>query len=794
MIALAFILFINIQNCHGQSTISGRVLSQVTGLPVSGADLDAFDENGSSVVIVGGTTGANGTYSITLPGPGVYRLRVDMKVGEALADQYYGGGISMDDSTPINVPTITSVITGIDFSLLPGYTLSGKILDSGLPVELIDLDVFSMTGEFLGSYPGVSDASGSYEIGPLPSGAYYVDADPDPALNPRFVRTYFGDTPDIGSATVILIADAPVSNKDINLLVGGFISGKILDSSNAPLSGIDLDVFDSLGNRLSANAASSTNGVYTIGPLASGSYYLRADPSITSGIARALYPASLGFDTASLIPVSSSQTTLAIDFLLEAAGTISGTIEDATTLVPLADVDLDVFDVVGNRLDFSALTGPDGSYTIARLPAGNYVIKSDPSSSTDYPDRYFDGVLDKASATPVTVTASADTPAIDFKLTKGGWISGTIRDSNGIALTGIDLDIFDGLGVRLEASARSGIDGSYRLGPLASGSYVVRADPKSTSGYLLQYYPDSPDATTASLVVVNVSATTAMVDFSLPDAGWIEGFVTDQFGSPLQGIDLDLFDAVTLLHEDQSATSDLDGHYLIGPLAVQSYLVRADPSASQMRVREYFNEQAVRTDANPVAVSAGVGTTNINFTLSQGSSIRGFARSRADGSPIVGADIDVFRSDLSRMDQSATTQMDGAFIVGPLPPGNYLVKVDAQLSTLYVDSFFGDTADPLRATPITLTPSVDVSDITISLPVLVIRPSFSVSTLSGMTTTTTSFPTELGRSYSFEKSDTLLPESWIKIMTVTGDGMDAVLTEEFSSDVPRRFYRIVVEP
>ena len=67
-------------------------------------------------------------------------------------------------------------------------------------------------------------------------------------------------------------------------------------------------------------------------------------------------------------------------------------------------------------------------------------------------------------------------------------------------------------------------------------------------------------------------------------------------------------------------------------------------------------------------------------------------------------------------------------------------------------------------------------------------------TLNGTTTTTTSFPTEAGRSYSFEKSDTLLPESWIRLRTITGDGMDAVMIEEFSSDVPRRFYRIVVEP
>ena len=73
-----------------QPTISGTVLN-TGGNPVISADLDVFDSTGARVPVTGALTATDGTYTITLPAPGAYILRVDMATGAPLADQYYPG-------------------------------------------------------------------------------------------------------------------------------------------------------------------------------------------------------------------------------------------------------------------------------------------------------------------------------------------------------------------------------------------------------------------------------------------------------------------------------------------------------------------------------------------------------------------------------------------------------------------------------------------------------------------------------------------------------------------------------
>ncbi len=776
-------------------TISGRVTNAATASPVAGADLDVFDQTGTAVTITGGKTASDGTYTLTLPGPGTYRVRVDMSVGDPLADQYYGGGIKKSLAPPILVANAGTAITGIDFALDPGYSLSGQLLSSGVPLASVDLDLYSADGEFLSSYPGTSAVDGRFEIGPLPNGTYYLASDPDPALGQLYVNTFFGDVSDLVSASPITISNASVLGNDIHLPEGGLIAGTIRNSAAAPLAGIDLDLFDSLGQRVSFNASSLADGTYTMGALPAGTYYLRADPSILSGYARALYPAALRLADATPITVVANQTTSGIDFALADAGTISGTMRDQRTQAPLANVDLDIFDEFGIRVDFNAKTGIDGTYRLGPMPAGQYIVRSDPANATAYVGAYYDSQGIKSLAQTVSVVAGAETANIDFALAKGGWISGIIKDLAGTPLSGIDLDVYDSLGVRQEANAQSAVDGTYQIGPLPVGSYTLRADPGVIAGYMTTFYQDTPNRTDATPIAVTSATTTSGIDFALPEAGWIEGTIRDELGTPLSGIDLDIYDAITQLRVAQNATSDATGRYIIGPLPVSQYMLRADPRPDQYRTREYYLEQETRASATAIGVTSKAGQTGIDFSLVPGASLSGIALSAVDNSPIVGADIDVYRvSDMARMDQSAKTQADGSYLVGPLPQGTYIVRIDALIGTPYADTYYGNVSDPSLATPIVITPNSDTTALDVSLPPNIIydafSPSVSLRRQGSDTIIDISFPTETGLNYFLQRSDTLLAPSWQSITSVPGDGLSATLSDTYTSVDTLHFYRI----
>ena len=90
---------------QAKETISGHILNAATGFGMVGFDLDVFDTAGKSLKVTGAKSGAGGAYTITLPGPGTYRVRADATLASAFADQFYNGQFLQSAATPSTVNT-----------------------------------------------------------------------------------------------------------------------------------------------------------------------------------------------------------------------------------------------------------------------------------------------------------------------------------------------------------------------------------------------------------------------------------------------------------------------------------------------------------------------------------------------------------------------------------------------------------------------------------------------------------------------------------------------------------------
>jgi len=199
-------------------------------------------------------------------------------------------------------------------------------------------------------------------------------------------------------------------------------------------------------------------------------------------------------------------------------------------------------------------------------------------------------VLVAVVLTPIG-TASADTD--------NGSISGSVRDVTGIALVGVNVSIGETVVV-------TGEDGTYSIGGLAPGTYVVGADTE-TEEFVPGFYEDALDVADATEVVVDEATQATGIDIVLHRRGLIRGTVTDIDGAPVAGVMFQL-DGVGL-----AVQSDLDGQYTIivpepGPYSI---LATSEPDY----VPEWLGGSRFQVDATVIAVDLDSSVERVDFVL-----------------------------------------------------------------------------------------------------------------------------------------------------------------------------------
>jgi len=309
-----------------------------------------------------------------------------------------------------------------------------------------------------------------------------------------------------------------------------------------------------------------------------------------------------------------------------AVGGISGTVTSAVTSDPISGATMTLYR--NGNLEASTTTAFDGTYSFAGLSPGNYELQAAASSF----QTQIKGVRVRNNLTTL----------VDFSLEiNPGTIAGTVINSATDPIFGALVEVSQG-GI-LIGSDTTAVDGTYSIGGLPPGSYVVTA---SAASY----------QTLAVGASVTGGAITT-VDFELAsNPGIISGTVTDTNGSPLQSVLVQVIAGGATI---ASGLTDSSGNYLFSGIAPGSYTVSASKTLYQTQV---------------VGVSVSSDTTTIaNFSLAADPGIiSGTVTAATGGGPLVSVLIQVILDNI--VIATGLTDDNGEYSVGGLAPGSYAVR------------------------------------------------------------------------------------------------------------------------
>jgi uncharacterized membrane protein YhfC len=405
-------------------------------------------------------------------------------------------------------------------------------------------------------------------------------------------------------------------------------------------------------------------------------------------------------------------------------GDITGTVTDASA-VDLANITVNVYASVddynnGNWIANTQTNG-DGSYDLGSLPAGSYLVEFRDDNAGNYLTQLYNNKATIDTANPVAVTAGATHAGINAVLAPAGHITGTVTDASAVDLANITVNVYASVddynnGNQIANTQTNG-DGSYDLGSLPAGSYLVEFRDDNAGNYLTQLYNNKATIDTANPVAVTAGATHAGINAVLAPAGHITGTVTDASAVAFANINVVAYASVDDYNNGHSIAwtqTAADGSYDLGGLPTGSYLVQFGASmfADHNYVPQLYNNKATIDTANPVAVTAGATHAGINAVLAPAGHISGTVTKAGGGLANVSVYAYASVADYNNGNWIAwnITNADGSYDVGDLPAGSYLVQFGASMwvngdlvKGNYVIQFYNNEPTIDLATPVAVT-------------------------------------------------------------------------------------------
>jgi len=519
---------------------------------------------------------------------------------------------------------------------------------------------------------------GTYTLGPLPGNNYVVHV--SKAGYMRQVMWSAGDAlcsgpgPSACPGGGVTVVPGQTLTQNIVMHQTRTLTGRVIDAVGNGLNGVPVR-FDG-GWQDVTPTTTSGGGFYTLTGLY-GHAAPRADEFVGAG-------PTPGFAAAR--PVRVSVTLLGnpdnVNFTLAAGGAISGTVRGALNAL-LNGVRVAAFSADGREVSFGMTT--NGAYTIPGLPAGSYYIKASASSGgyvdQMYPGRPCDGCA-VISGDTVAVVGTTPTTGINFALSQGGSITGTVTDAMQRPLPFVTVHIVN-RDNQLVQSGMTDAQGGYVVSGLLTGSYWART---SNSQRLVNriYKQGTPGGVDCLLcgpnagtpIAVTQGLTTRAITFVLPAGGSIAGEVTGA-GNELIGAAVEIYTSNGQLIEQ--VLTDQRGLYrsTVGLPAASYYLrTRNGQGFNDEAVGDFGCASCVMPAGNPVPVGAAQDVSPISFALIRGGIVRGTVTNEAV-QPVGGVVIDIVehgnRDDGWRGE--SVTRDDGTFTISGVPGGGvYVVK------------------------------------------------------------------------------------------------------------------------
>jgi carboxypeptidase family protein len=267
-------------------------------------------------------------------------------------------------------------------------------------------------------------------------------------------------------------------------------------------------------------------------------------------------------------------------------------------------------------------------------------------------------------------------------------------------------------------------DGRYEFADLPAGRYTLRV---RRSGYLPLAYGQRRPREAAKPLQVLDKEIVERVDVALPRMSVISGRLLDEAGDPIEGVTVH---AVRLMFRDgrrqlvpvgspQDRSGD-DGEFRLSGLAPGTYYVVATTRETWTVVRDgtrqvmgyaptYFPGTTQASDARRITLQVGQNVANTDFAMIPGRAARisGTAFD-AHGRPFSNVEVteEVRGEDFGSFGTVARAPVgaDGSFVVGNVPPGDYVI----------VSASGRDTGDPQVAIANATVDGTDIDNIALT--------------------------------------------------------------------------------
>ncbi len=505
-------------------TISGTITDAGSGVGLGGMWAYIYASDGT--MLTSALTATGGRYAAQGLPSGTYYVGTANTLGyiEEMYDDVRCVGCTVTSGQAVQV-TMGATRSGVDFALTRGGAIAGAVTDAatGAGVNGVWVTAYSASGVWLKN--SQTAVAGAYTLGGLPTGTYYVST----WNSQGYVDEAYDDVTciqcvaTIGKPIAVTLGQT-TTGVNIALSKGAAFAGRVTDAvTGVGLAGVSLYVYRADGSWLVSNQTSST-GNYTVSGILPGSYFVKTQNTL--GYIDQLYDGvtciGCSVTAGKLLTVTLGQTVTGVTFALRKGAGITGRVTDAGTGTGLAGVFVTLYGSDGNWLS-QVQTMTAGTYAFGGLQPGSYYAMT--SNTLGYINQVYDNVPCLGCAASagklIPVGAEQTVNGVNFALSKGGVVAGTVTDAaTGAPLTDVTITLYTNSGTWAN-SGQTSSTGSYTVGGLPSGAYYAKATAASGHDDVLYGNPSCAtcSVTAGQPIAVTLPQTTSAIDFAMPQSG-----------------------------------------------------------------------------------------------------------------------------------------------------------------------------------------------------------------------------------------------------------------------------------
>lgn len=466
-------------------------------------------------------------------------------------------------------------------------TIRGRVVRAGTGEPLRRVQVRAIASE---SHSALTDADGRYELSNLPAGSYQLTAS-----RGGFVEMQYGQKRPFRAGRSLALADGATFEKiDFVLEPGGVIAGRILDDAGEPVIGASVSVSRMTyinGRRqllASGGDRSDDHGEFRIFDLSPGDYYVYAvldsrSDAINAGLgyATTYYPGTSSHTEAQQVRLSAGEELSGIVFPLVATrmSSVSGVVRnvDGTPALlamviarPRSD---DIAPMMG--ASFAGITKPDGSFAVANVPPGAYIVEARAVTNESM-----------SSSTTDVVVNGRDVTGLTLQFARSSTLHGRVRFDTGKPPTDVTPERIRLFPMSVDAESFS--SGSMPGPPRDDWTFEIRG---VTGKRLIRGGDIRGTWRIKSVQLDSTDVTDTPIDFSRGDVAGLEVVLTSQ-KNELSGVVTNdrgatVTDATVVAFADdpakwgpqtrfiESARVDQNGRFTIQSLPAGTYIVVA---------------------------------------------------------------------------------------------------------------------------------------------------------------------------------------------------------------------------